>query len=216
MVYPFQLVKVPLHNCTFDLYIPDAEKLPALYQLQLEQDAAAPFPYWASLWPSGIALASYLQQHPHWVKDKNVAELAAGVGLPSVVAAGYAKQVWCSDWAAPAVEVAKLNVQLHHRTNMLTEVCDWNKLPADFNPEVVLLSDVNYEPAVFEDLLSVLLDLLHKGITLMLSTPQRLMARSFIERLLPFVIEQVEEMVEEAGKQVFINVYVLKTLEKNR
>jgi len=44
-------------------------------------------PYFADVWPSAIALAQYLTEHPGLVQDKIVIELGCGLGLPAIVAA---------------------------------------------------------------------------------------------------------------------------------
>jgi predicted nicotinamide N-methyase len=165
--------------------------------------------YWARLWPSALALATFLQHTPQLIIGKKVAELAAGLGLPSLVAAAYAKQIWCSDISAEAMEVAKKGAVLHRLTNIQFEACNWNSLPVNFDAEVVLLSDINYDPKTFEQLERVIMDLLDKGCTLILSTPQRLMAKPFLEKLSNFKVSSHEEKVEADGQVTFISIFVL-------
>ena len=168
-----------------------------------------PLPYWARLWPSAIALSAFLQKHPQWMAGKQVAELAAGVGLPSMVAASYARQVWCSDISKEAMEVAAKSAGLHRLENIRFEACSWSNLADDFNAEVVLLSDINYEPSVFNELENVLKGLLQRGCTLLLATPQRLMAKPFLEKLSGFIASSHEERVEADGQITFVSVFVL-------
>lgn len=169
------------------------------------------FPYWAKVWPSSIALAAFIQRNSHLLANKKVAELAAGLALPSVVAATYAKLVWCSDLSAEAMQVAAESAASLHLKNITFEALDWNNLPRDFNAEVVLLSDINYDPAVFENLENVLIMLLNKGCTLLLATPHRLMAKPFIEKLTPYIREKHEECVKENNETTFISILVLRT-----
>jgi hypothetical protein len=74
----------------------------------------------------------------------------------------------------------------------------------------LLLSDVNYKPALFAVLQNVISSFLLKGTTVILSTPQRLMAKDFLTPLLTNCIEQEElEVTHERGK-VMTTVLVLK------
>ena len=68
------------------------------------------------------------------------------------------------------------------------------------------MSDVNYDPEDFENLLQLILLFLAKGQTILLSTPQRLVGKAFITALLPFCKLNEEKWQD----QVAINVLVLK------
>lgn len=210
MRYPLMQHTVDLPNGPISIFQPEATTIPEIFGNLKLHNAAEPFPYWAKLWPSAIALCRFLQKQPHWVAGKRVAELAAGLGLPSLVAAGFAKQVWCSDISEEAMHCASRSAALNRMTNLAFEPCNWNNLPADFEPELVLLSDINYDPSMFETLEIVLKDLLNKGCTLLLATPQRLMAKAFIKNILSFAIEQTIEEVHENGQFISINIFVLK------
>jgi 2-polyprenyl-3-methyl-5-hydroxy-6-metoxy-1,4-benzoquinol methylase len=147
--------------------------------------------------------------HPGLVTGKKVAELAAGVGFPSLIAATYAQSVWCSDISAEAMEVAVQNASLYQLNNIQFEACNWNSIPASFDAEVVLLSDINYNPKAFGELEKVLTRLIQRGCTLLLATPQRLMAKPFLERLSGFIASSHEERVEANGQITFISIFIL-------
>jgi len=211
--YPIQLQYISLPNGPFSLYLPEQGAVAGVYrQLQAENEME-PFPYWARLWPSAIALSAFLQKQPQWVAGKQVAELAAGVGLPSLVAANHAKQVWCSDVNKEAMEVAAKSAGMHQLENVRFEACSWSDLPTVFNAEVVLLSDINYDPSVFNKLESVLKGLLQKGCTLLLATPQRLMAKPFLEKLSGFIASSHEERVEADGQITTVSIFVLSKIQ---
>ena len=214
MQYPLHLKSIVLPNGSFSLYLPEQVEVANIYRQLQAKNEMDPFPYWSRLWPSAIALSAFLQKHPHWVAGKQVAELAAGVGLPSMVAASYARQVWCSDISKEAMEVAAKSAGLHQLENIRFEACSWGNLENDFNAEVVLLSDINYEPAVFNELEIVLKGLLQRGCTLLLATPQRLMAKPFLEKLSGFIASSHEERVEADGQIAFISIFVLGQLNE--
>jgi predicted nicotinamide N-methyase len=205
--HPISIQSILLPESEFRIFVPDEE---VVKQLWVHEKPTREFPYWAKLWPSSIALSSFIQKHPHFVLGKQVAEIAAGLGLPSLVAAGSAKKVWCSDISAEAMQIAKQSATLNQLANIQFEACNWNKLPDDFYAEVVLLSDINYEPSVFDALEKVLTGLLKKGCTLLLATPQRLMAKPLFEKLVTFITDQFEESVNENERPVFISIFILK------
>ena len=173
------------------------------------ESTSAIIPYWAKLWPSALALGSYIAGHPQLIVGKKVLELAAGLGLPGIVAAHLASEVVISDYAPEAVVTIRSSVELNGLGNVQCQVIDWNSLPPDLESEVILLSDINYDPAAFEVLYDVLQDFLAKGSTLILATPQRLMAKPFIERLLPDCVEQDEQLIQLNGESAFISLFVL-------
>lgn len=54
-------------------------------QLALGVDEA-PLPYWAFAWGGGLALATYLREHPEVVAGRRVMDIASGSGLCAIVA----------------------------------------------------------------------------------------------------------------------------------
>ena len=171
-----------------------------------------PFPYWAKLWPSAIALSQFIADQPHLVAGKKVLELAAGLGLPGIIAAHLAKEVMISDYLQDAVTMMESSVALNGLSNVQARLIDWNAIPPDLYADVLLLSDINYEPAAFEVLYDVLSGFLAKGTILLLATPQRLMAKPFIERLLPYCIAQHEQLIHLNDESSFISIFVLKSV----
>ena len=182
-----------------NLSIPDPTKLPK-----------SPTAFYAKLWPSAIALAEFITTNPAFIANKNVLELAAGLGLPGMVAAHIASEVTISDYIPEAVELMKSSVVLNGLTNVRCELLDWYNLPTDLTTDVLLLSDINYDPEAFEVLYQVLGGFLASGTTIILATPQRLMAKPFIERLLAFCTMQEEVQVSLNSEQTFITILVLK------
>ncbi|QEC66743.1 hypothetical protein FRZ67_05280 [Panacibacter ginsenosidivorans] len=210
MLYQLQLQEFAFKEINIHVYVPERAQVQSVYKQQRDINDATPFPYWAKIWPAAYALSNFIIEHNHFVKNKNVAELAAGLALPSFVAAKYAAIVCCSDHSADAIEVVQQSVLYNRCTNIKATVFDWQKLPVDFSADVVLLSDINYAPEIFDALYNMLLLFLKKGITVILSTPQRLMAKTFIGRILPFVIQQENIVVPDNDTIVTIAVFVLK------
>ncbi len=191
-------------------YVPDALLLQQWFTAKLNTNPSFPSPYWAQLWPAARALCQFLAEQPHWVQDKKVLELAAGLGLPSLLAAQFAKEITCSDYIPEAADCIQRSIEYNGFQNMQGCVLDWNALPAHLTADVLLVSDINYEPAVFETIYKVIAGFLDAGTIILLSTPQRLMAKPFIERLVPFCILQKEITIKETLPQTICTVLVLK------
>ena len=204
MPFPVALQTITIGEISIELYVPDEMALRQAYH-----DGKIAFPYWGKLWPSAIALSRFVVNHPHYIQDKKLAELGAGLGLPSLVAARYANSALCSDHNAEAVAIAKRSA-LHSRLrNFKSMVMDWHHLPEDFDADVLLLSDVNYEPASFEALLQLINKFLQKGAIIIISTPHRLMAKDFIEPVLQNTIQKEDIAVEQHGQVTMITVLIL-------
>jgi len=206
MQYPLELTQISAEKA---IYVPVYDAVKAIYTDLLAMDPASPFPYWAKVWPSAIALVKVLQKHPSLIRDKTVLELGAGIGLPSLLMANEAKTIQVSDYDSEAVELFRKNIahlQLH---NVQALQMDWNDLPENIDPEVIILSDVNYDPKQFESLTKLIEKFIHMGCTIILSTPQRIIASPFVLALSEFIIADYLDMVDENGVTKEINILVL-------
>ena len=206
MQYPVQLTQISAKKA---IYIPVYESVKAIYTDLLAVDPATPFPYWAKVWPSAIALHNVLQTHPILIRDKTVLELGAGIGLPSLIMASEAKTIQVSDYDSEAVELLRKNIAYLQLQNVQALQIDWNDLPENINPEVIILSDVNYDPIQFETLTKLIENFIHQGCAIILSTPQRIMASPFVLALSEFIIADYLEMVDENGVTKEISILVL-------
>jgi predicted nicotinamide N-methyase len=113
-------------------------------------------PYWAELWPSGVALAREVARRA--LKGKRVVELGCGLGLPSVAASLAGGRVLATDWAQEAVDTAAANAQRNGLT-LQTAVVDWRRpeLLLERGPwDLVLAADVLYEARNLGPLLDLL------------------------------------------------------------
>lgn len=189
------------------LFVPD----PLVIRGQYSTASGETTPYWAQVWPAAQGLYRFLTLHSGYISNKTIIELAAGLGLPSLFAARYAASVLCSDYDPEAVNYCRRSAAAAGLNNFEAAILDWNNLPASLHADVVMLSDVNYEPAEFDRLSQVFERLLEMGTTILLSSPQRLMAKPFIAQWLPWCIEQEEFLVSSQGATHAISVFVLST-----
>ena len=84
---------------------PDAEAL--LDEEAFEHEEF--LPYWAELWPSGVALAASVAERD--VTGKHVLELGCGLGLPALAAALRGASVLATDWSPDAIELLRVNAE---------------------------------------------------------------------------------------------------------
>jgi predicted nicotinamide N-methyase len=206
MQYPVQLNQISADKA---IYIPAYEVVKAVYATLIKSNPATPFPFWAKLWPSSLALLDVLEAHPHLIQNKHVLEIGAGIGLPSLMMADVAKSIQVSDYNLEAVELLQKNIEHLQLQNVEALQLDWNNLPYAIHAEVVILSDVNYDSTQFDVLIALIDKFIHQGSTIILSTPQRIMASPFVQKLESFIIERHEALVDENGIPKEISILVL-------
>ncbi len=206
MHYPVKLTQISAEKA---IYIPDYEQVKEVYASLIKIDPNTPFPFWAKLWPSSIALVNVLENNPDWIKDKQVLELGAGIGLPSLMLAGLAKSIQVSDYADEAVELLQKNIAHLNLMNVQALQLDWNHLTISIQPDVLILSDVNYDPSQFDTLIQLITNMLLDGCTVLLSTPQRIMASPFVQALETYIQTTYLEEVDEMGTTKEISILVL-------
>ena len=135
-------------------------------------------PYWAELWPSGVALAAHVGRLD--LAGKRVLELGAGLGLPALAAALRGADVLATDWAEDAVALLRANAA-RNGVGLRAEVARWDD-PARFGSswDLVLAADVLYEQRNAEQLLELLPRL--AAVEILLAEPGRPFAQDFLAR----------------------------------
>lgn len=206
MQHPVILQKFLINTRSIEIFVPDPVLIIEAYK---NKTAGSTSLYWAKVWPSAVGLCIFLQDNLHYTKNKSVLELAAGPGLPGIFLAPYAQEVCISDIEPQAIVLIQQSIAHHQLKNVTCRAIDWNDLQEVSIPEVVLLSDINYDPAQFEQLLLAVNYFLDNQCTIILSTPQRLMAKEFINQLLIFSKEQTTIEVELDDRKTDISVFVL-------
>jgi predicted nicotinamide N-methyase len=160
----------------------------------LDEDAFADdefMPYWAELWPAGLALARAL---PVDLADVRVVELGCGLGVPSLVAAARGARVTAVDWAADAIALLRENAA---RNNLTLEAVhgDWRTFDGRF--DLALAADVLYEPRNVEPLTALLSRIAPEAVV---GLAGRSYERDFLERIRQFA------RVSEHGKVALIEL----------
>jgi predicted nicotinamide N-methyase len=141
-------------------------------------------PYWAELWPSGIALARHLATLQ--LTRRRVLELGCGLALPSIAAALGGARVLATDWSPDALAFARRNAA-RNGARLEAEMARWDDpapLAARGPFDLVLAADVLYERRNGEQLLALLPDLVGPGGTVLLADPGRAHSGRFLEAAL--------------------------------
>ena len=206
MPYPVQLTQISAEKA---IYVPIYEQVKDIYASLLKLNPTSHFPFWAKLWPSSIALLDILKAHPYLIQNKHVLEIGAGIGLPSLMMADIAKSIQISDFDKEAVALLQKNIEHLQLQNAQALQLDWNNMPENMNAEVLILSDVNYDPAQFDVLIHLIDKFIHQGCTIILSTPQRIMASPFVQKLEASIKARHEVTVDENGVNQEISILVL-------
>ncbi len=201
MSLPFSLHTETLYGIS--LQVPDPGEVKEWYTRSVQEGKNPAFPYWTKVWSSALGMVEYLSRNPDLVRGKEVLEVGAGLGLPSLFAAQFAHRVIVSDYLPDAVELLQKNIA--HLNNVSAQLLDWRSLPSSLKPELLLLSDVNYEPDAFEDLLKMIRHFLFLGTHIIIATPQRIMTREFVGLVEEWVVRKEFGVVKE-GEVVVVEL----------
>jgi predicted nicotinamide N-methyase len=158
---------------------------PADAEALLDEDRFAHdefLPYWAEVWPSGIALAEHVAALD--LRGRRVLELGCGLGLPSLVAASGGADVLATDWAPEAVDLLGRNAE-RNAAEVRLAVVDWRTPGAllDDPFDLVLAADVLYEARNVEPLLALLPRVLPPGGQALVADPGRRHSAEFVAGL---------------------------------
>ena len=140
-------------------------------------------PYWAEMWPSGVALARSVATRS--LRGARTLELGCGLGLASIAAARAGGRVLATDWSPGAIEFTRVNAAANGVV-LETLVCSWAEpeaLIARGPWDLVLAADVLYERRNVETMLGLLPQLVDARGEVVLADPGRPLTESFLAEL---------------------------------
>ncbi|MEX2356467.1 MAG: methyltransferase domain-containing protein [Thermaerobacterales bacterium] len=143
---------------------------------QVEHDDDIPF--WAELWDASRALAAFIWRW-EWA-GASVLELGAGSGLAGIAAALRGAAVLQTDYAPPALALARWNAARNDASGIEFRLADWRAFPAVGEFDVILGADILYEQKIHPDLAAICRRHLRPGGRLLLADPGREAAERFI------------------------------------
>lgn len=129
-------------------------------------------PFWASVWPGGLALARYLLQHPEMVLGRTVIDVATGSGVVAIAAAlAGAGSVIAYDTDELAVQAAQTNACLN-RVRVAVYQADVRVVSAP-SRALVTAGDVFYDRDISAAMLEGLTALAKAGSEVLIGDPYR-------------------------------------------
>ncbi|EPJ95176.1 class I SAM-dependent methyltransferase [Pseudomonas psychrophila] len=137
-----QLIITDLPDTALKLWLIDAHNMDRAFTPDETRRILYEPPYWAFCWASGLALARFLADRPHWVKGKRVLDFGAGSGVAGIAAArAGALEVVACDLDPLALAACRANaqlndVQLGYCSNFFAEVDRF---------DLILVADVLYD-----------------------------------------------------------------------
>lgn len=175
-----------------------------LDQVEKEED----IPFWAELWPSALAMAEFLWDFPK-LKESKVLELGAGIGLPGIVAAIKGAKVTQTDFIPLALSFIQENAALN-KVNTRVVQADWRNFTLEESFDIILGSDILYEPKMHGYIKDILQNSLVKDGFVILADPGRESAQDFVDRLSSegWFFEKKNYQIEQRSLSYKINIYL--------
>jgi predicted nicotinamide N-methyase len=144
-------------------------------------------PYWAEIWPSGVALAAAITQGPNALRGQRVLELGCGLGVTAIAALRAGADLLVTDYSPQALALCALNALDNAGFQPKTMHLNWRDPGADLLAAggdgfpIVLAADVLYEERDVAPLLRLTERIIRPGGELWLAEPRRDAASRFLE-----------------------------------
>lgn len=155
---------------------------------EAEVDPEQQLPYWAEIWPSGIALADVALALSDKLVGRPVLELGCGLGITATAALEAGAQLLAADYSTVSLNLCRHNTLANAGREPQTIAINWREPPQDLLDHadalrgypVILAADVLYESRDIAPLLAITWRLLAPGGSLWLAEPGRETARRFL------------------------------------
>ena len=186
-VGPLRVDRVDLPGTTESLMI----SRPVDYDRLIDDAAADPeqnLPYWAELWPSGVALAAKIARKPAIVQGRRVLELGCGLGVTAIAALRAGADLLVTDYSPEALALCSLNALEQAGAQPRTLRVNWRDPGPRLHDSgdgfpVVLAADVLYERRDVDPLLALVEQVVAPDGELWLAEPGRPPAARFLESI---------------------------------
>ncbi|XP_053424741.1 histone-arginine methyltransferase METTL23 isoform X1 [Nycticebus coucang] len=142
-------------------YIPSLRMVPDAQVLHLQ--------YGMYVWPCAVVLAQYLWFHRRSLLGKAVLEIGAGVSLPGILAAKCGAEVTLSDSSElpHCLEICRQSCLMNNLPQVHVVGLTWGHISCNLltlpPQDIILASDVFFEPEDFEDILTTVYFLMQKN-----------------------------------------------------
>ncbi len=179
------LVTLPRAGRTFAILAPsDHDRLLD----EVETDPEQNLPYWAEIWPSGIALADHALAHADELAGLPTLELGSGIGITAAGALLAGADLLAADYSAVSLTLCRYNTRCNTGREPRTIEINWRapsegllaRADAIRGFPRLLAADVLYEARDIAPLLALIGRLLAPDGALWLAEPGRDTARHFL------------------------------------
>jgi len=149
--------------------------------------SGAHMPYWALLWPSGMALAEALLASPEVARQGRALELGCGLGVTALAALRVEADLWTADCFTEALAFCRYNTLRNTGRRAHPLLLDWRgaagrQACVAAGPfALVLAADVLYEPEDVSPLLDLVPRLLTPKGAFWLAEPGRRVSLAFTQ-----------------------------------
>jgi predicted nicotinamide N-methyase len=180
-------VTLPVSGRRYAIARPSGEGRDILFE-RAKADPERQMPYWAKVWPSGVALADVVIERADEVRDRQVLELGAGLGVTAAAVLQEGGKLVTADYAPLPLALCRLNGLLNSGRAPGSICFNWR------DPEqvrevlrrhppigLILAADVLYEFRDIAPLIDVIERLLAPGGSLWLAEPVRRTAQRFLD-----------------------------------
>lgn len=177
-------ISIPTTDVSFSITRP--ESIDAVLDHVID-DPEQNLPYWAEIWPSGIALAAELINSPDTVRNLPVIELGSGIGITAAAALMTGADLTITDYSPHSLLLAEINCLRAGQSVPPARQVNWRDPRADLLQEsgeqwpIVLAADVLYEQRDIEPVLNVLERITAPDGMVLLAEPGRRPARDAME-----------------------------------
>jgi predicted nicotinamide N-methyase len=164
---------------------------PVDYDRLIDDAAADPeqnLPYWAELWPSGVALAARIARDPMIVQGRRVLELGCGLGVTAIAALRAGADLLVTDYSPEALALCSFNALEQTGTQPRTLRVNWRDPGPRLHDSgngfpVVLAADILYEGRDVDPLLALIDEAVAPDGEFWLAEPGRPPAARFLESI---------------------------------
>ena len=178
-------VTLPRSGRRYELLVPaDHDRLLD----EAEADPEQQLPYWAEIWPSGLALADVALERAVELAGRPILELGSGLGITATAALEVGAQLLAADYSAVSLDLCRYNTLRNAGREPRTLELNWREPSPELLAEadalrgypLILAADVLYEQRDIAPLLALVARLLAPDGGLWLAEPGRETARRFL------------------------------------
>lgn len=142
---------------------------------------SASWSLFGQLWPASKVLARFIKTMD--LKDRRILELGCGLGLPSLTLKYRGADISASDYHPVSRDFLQHNSQLNSLPDIPFLQLDWNNPPNDQKYDLIIASDVLYDPGQPKSLSYAIEKLASPACKVLLSCPGRGYKNSFSRKM---------------------------------